>query len=266
MLKKLVKYEIIATSRFFLFSYAALIVLSVLNRLLWSSELIASMIENVGFLRPLLSSLSILLYVVMICVIIIGCIYIMSQRFKKNMFGDEGYLMHTLPVRPWQHIVAKSLVSTMWLLINTALIFISISILIWAMPDLPKFFDVATTAVVEAGGSPVLFYSEVTLAMLIWLATFMLPNYTAVTIGTLWKKHRKLGEALAAIGMMVVLYSALFMAVRFLHELVFRADEQMSFNSVFSVIMIALIVLMLIGSVFCFFIINFVLKRKLNLE
>lgn len=35
-------------------------------------------------------------------------------RFKKNLFTDEGYLMNTLPVEPWQHIVSKLLNAFTW--------------------------------------------------------------------------------------------------------------------------------------------------------
>jgi hypothetical protein len=42
------------------------------------------------------------------------------------MAGDEGYLSHTLPVRPWQHIVCKLVTSSCWTLLSTALVTLSV--------------------------------------------------------------------------------------------------------------------------------------------
>lgn len=36
------------------------------------------------------------------------------MRFKKNLFTDEGYLMNTLPVKPWQHVTSKLLNAFTW--------------------------------------------------------------------------------------------------------------------------------------------------------
>ena len=35
-------------------------------------------------------------------------------RFYKNLYTDEGYLMHTLPVKPWMLIVSKLTIGTIW--------------------------------------------------------------------------------------------------------------------------------------------------------
>lgn len=56
-------------------------------------------------------------------VLYIACILILSGlsmiliiyfaiRFYKNLYTDEGYLMHTLPVKPWMLIVSKLTIGT----------------------------------------------------------------------------------------------------------------------------------------------------------
>lgn len=40
---------------------------------------------------------------------------LMVQLFNKGLYGDEGYLMHTLPVTPWALVGSKAITTTAWL-------------------------------------------------------------------------------------------------------------------------------------------------------
>ena len=43
---------------------------------------------------------------VIAAMLVIAVIFVVS-RFSKGLLGNEGYLMHTLPVRPWQLVASK---------------------------------------------------------------------------------------------------------------------------------------------------------------
>jgi uncharacterized membrane protein YuzA (DUF378 family) len=110
MLGKLTKYELKATARFFLPLYGALILMAALNRLTMdiSARNITSVLMNV------LSSISMTAYVILIVGIFALTFIVMLQRFYKNLVKDEGYLMFTLPVKVWQLVVSKLIVSFLW--------------------------------------------------------------------------------------------------------------------------------------------------------
>ncbi len=102
MLGKLLKYEFKATSRTFLPIYGALILVALGNRLFRMGNI------NLGFglTTAILVGLFVALGVLTLMVTI--------QRFNKNLLGDEGYLMFTLPVEPNQLIFSKLITTVIW--------------------------------------------------------------------------------------------------------------------------------------------------------
>src|SRR5699024_3526845 len=101
---KLLKYEWKACARICLPMYAALLLLSVVTRVM--------MVEQVQeLLYGIPSVLIAMLYLAMIVAVFVVTAIILIQRFYKNLLGDEGYLMFTLPVTVGQHIWSKLIVS-----------------------------------------------------------------------------------------------------------------------------------------------------------
>ena len=47
-----------------------------------------------------------LLYGAIFIAMIVITVFIVLMRFYRGLLGDEGYLMHTLPVKPWQLITS----------------------------------------------------------------------------------------------------------------------------------------------------------------
>ena len=61
-------------------------------------------------------------------------------RFYKNLYTDEGYLMHTLPVKPWMLIVSKLTIGTIWFyLIDLLLVGAITLITLIALPTMAYF-------------------------------------------------------------------------------------------------------------------------------
>ena len=104
MLRKLFRYEFAASARSFLLAYAALLVLSALFpvslRVLSGSDGIAAFLAT---------SALVLLYIAVVTIIGVLTLAQIIGRFNSNLLGSQGYLMHTLPVTPVQHILAKLL-------------------------------------------------------------------------------------------------------------------------------------------------------------
>ena len=60
----------------------------------------------------------------------VATLIVVIQRFYKSLLGDEGYLMFTIPVKAWQNILNKLLVSMLWTFTSTVIGFGSILILV----------------------------------------------------------------------------------------------------------------------------------------
>ena len=50
----------------------------------------------------------------------------MLQRFYKNLLGDEGYIMFTLPASVHQHVWSKLIVSAVWFIATGVVVFLSV--------------------------------------------------------------------------------------------------------------------------------------------
>lgn len=118
MLGKLIKYEYKATARTFIPIYIALLLVAVINRVLRIGKIDVAW----GISMIVLVGLFIALGVLTIIVIV--------QRFNKNLLGDEGYLMFTLPVKSEQLIASKLIISIVWTIISGIVAFITFLILL----------------------------------------------------------------------------------------------------------------------------------------
>ena len=124
MLGKLMKYEFRATGRIFLPVYAALIVFSVVSRLLRHSNFdIFGVFDIFGILSTVVSVIIMIgIFVVMLVLTI--------QRFRQNLMSNEGYLMMTLPLRTDSLILSKLIVTAVWAVACFIVVVLAIFILV----------------------------------------------------------------------------------------------------------------------------------------
>ena len=101
MLLKLLKYDFRAMWKSFSLIWGAALALAVVNRFTitgrWSTSLVG---ENTSYAALFA------LFLVFAAMFVIASIFVI-QWFSRGLLGDEGYLMHTLPVQPWQLVVSK---------------------------------------------------------------------------------------------------------------------------------------------------------------
>lgn len=69
------------------------------------------------------------LYVIAIFAVSIGIYVYMGVRFNANMFGSEGYLTHTLPVKKSSLLVSKLIVDSLVVILVTIIMYVSIVVL-----------------------------------------------------------------------------------------------------------------------------------------
>lgn len=270
MVKKLFKHESIFYLRTLLPVQIILIGLAVLNRVI-------QLFENNSLAYDIAFTSSVIALVVGAVASIVLTTVIIVTRFYKNMFSSEGYLTHTLPVTATQHILVK-LITAMVFDIFT---FISL-VIAGVIATLGDVLNEVAKAIgylykniyLEYVGAHGIFYIiEFILLIIAASAMGILLFYACITAGQLFNKNR----VFAAVGIyfgyyivVEVIETAIILGGSVLYEAlnIQRIVDIIAKNPLPSVhwIAAALIVLSILLSFAYFFVIRFIIKRKLNLE
>lgn len=186
MLRKLIKYEVKATARWFFPLYISIVLFAIINRFLLSFHFTAN--GNVNVLRVALTTISMLVYILLFMGTMIISLVVVIQRFYKNLLGDEGYLMFTLPVKTWQHIGSKLIIATLWNLLSGIVGFCSIMIIIPVGQMKNVLFALSTVSKIFNAPDLILFG----VLLLASIARTVMEIYAAIALGHLFNKHRVL--------------------------------------------------------------------------
>ncbi len=263
MLIKLLKYEIKATGRIFLPLFLALLVFAGITKLI-------STLGPEKWHTPAMISMAI--YVVIMVGMFVMTFVMMIQRFYKNLLSDEGYLMFTLPVKSWKHILCKLLVSMLWMVASGTVALISILIIAGNITKIIGEFPTFYHQVFERfGPSAYLWSFELIIGLLVSLASAILIIYASIAIGHLFSQHK----ILASFGAFIVLNTfsqILFMLFSLIPGNVFFSNIHVTFNNIISVkpvIELGIAYGIVISGLICatyFAATNFILSKRLNLE
>jgi hypothetical protein len=264
MLSKLLKYEIKATGRIFLPLFLALLMFAGITKFL-------SVFSPEKWSTP--AALSMAIYIViMVGMFVMTCI-MMIQRFYKNLLSNEGYLMLTLPVKPWKHIVTKLLVSMLWIVASGIAALISILIIALHKGDLPRIIVESAACmrlVYERLGASIYLYSiEIIIGILISLASAILIVYASIAIGHLFSQHKMLASFGAFI-LLNTISQILFMfyssGIANLCNIHVSSNDFMGMQLVIQqVIAYGIVYTGLLCAAF-FAVTNYILSKRLNLE
>ncbi len=154
-------------------------------------------------------------FILLIAPAIVLLIYT-ALRFYQNLFTDEGYLMHTLPVKKWELITAKGLVAVIWNVITTITTLLAVFLVVLLISMSSRYGGVTWADLTESFAQffheviPIvkeMFRMPVWMVALLFLGNFIvgafyntLLLYASVSIGHLWKKHPMAGTVLSYIG------------------------------------------------------------------
>lgn len=266
MLGKLLKYEIKATSRTFLPLFGVLLLFTLINKLFF-------IINPSHFSLP--QGISMTVYVVTLVGIIVVTLLITIQRFYKNLLGDEGYLMFTLPVKPWQLITSKLAVSGMWNIVSTAVAILSVLVMVLGSADLRAFprawAEMMQNMRLAMGMSPALFFFELALLILGGLAMGIMVIYLSIALGHQLNSKKLLGSFGAFLLTTTVIQSVTTFVVWLLSKLLSGHGfgewlGSLSFAAGTQLGMWTGIVYEVIVTAVCFALTNWLLKKRLNLE
>ncbi len=205
MLAKLTKYEFRATARGLGILYAALIIISIVTRI----EFAIGSATHGGMSMMFPTIIVMMLYVGGIVAIGVLTFILIVQRFYKNLLQNEGYLMHTLPVKIWQHIASKLIVSVAWCFISMIVIFASFMIIGSIGINFGEFVSIFTNISLVGHGdlvaNGIVLTFELVILMIAGAASAILQIYVAMAIGQLVDNHKLLCSFGAYVGINVAL-------------------------------------------------------------
>ena len=279
MLGKLLKYETKATARWFLPMYGGILLFALFNKLFMLFNFSDMDVHGIPvFFQSILGivqAMTVFLYVMIIVATFALTFFIMLQRFYKNLLGDEGYLMFTLPVDASSHIWSKLLVSVFWTVCSVIVTILSV-IVMAAYPEMfqdfalfcEKAFQVLFT---QTGLNATAFFIEFVLLVLISLFTGNLMFYASISVGHTRGKHRVLYAFVAYIVFYMIqqiITSVVIVVAGMVLDTNYWTDLMMDTapTTLIHIIMIFSILYNVVAGIVYYLITNYVLSKKLNLE
>jgi hypothetical protein len=207
MLKKLFKYEMRATARTFVWLYIAFAAIVVVNVLLGQN-----MAAALNAAPSVLQSVMLFLYMLAVVTIMIVTLVVVILRFYRNLLGDEGYLMMTLPVSREQHMLSKLFAATVWCISSSLLVILSIVLLTATMGGFPAALE-SVGALAEMGLPVGRYVILIIINLLVGCASGILTLYASMAVGPNLLKNRVAGSILAFIIISVICNIFAFVAM-----------------------------------------------------
>ena len=99
MLGKLLKYDFRAMWKQFSMIWLAALVIALINR--FTLPFNQGSGSKVAGQNEILALITMSVFVGVMCAMFVVAMVFVLTRFYKGLLGDEGYLMHTLPVQTW---------------------------------------------------------------------------------------------------------------------------------------------------------------------
>ncbi len=208
MTGKLIKYEIRSMIRQMGLIWAAPPVLALVwaftNKL--SSQSIVYLSGAERFVS-VIQVVSTFVYAAVFAIMLVATVVIILQRFYKGLLRDEGYLMHTLPVKPWQLITSKGIVAAIVVLVSGIAATLSVFILLIAGSSLGEFMNGLGNFMSALRDNPryILYVLEIIFIVVISILKSIYQMYASMAIGQLASNHKLLMSVVAYIGISTVL-------------------------------------------------------------
>ncbi len=269
MLSKLMKYEFKATGRTLLPLYGALLGFALINRILFRGSLDETINETFGTIGNIANFISVFAYGCTMAAVFVVTFFVIVQRFYKNILGDEGYLMNTLPVKPYLNIINKILVSAIWTIVSCFVAFLSLLILFATLHDIREIISLIIPSFREIysnyGSFPYLIFFELCILGIIQIIKSITMIYASMSIGHLFSKSKILLSFVSFIVLNIVVNIINSIGVSISLKLDLLKSVSPSTGSI-GILFLVLILTNIIYFSIYFFITNYILKNKLNLE
>lgn len=256
MLWKLLKYDFRSMWKQFSIIWPAALVIALINRFTLDGRYSTSDVG--GTTSVIMLSLFI---GVLIAMFVASMIFIL-RRFYQGLLGDEGYLMHTLPVKSWQ-LVASKLVCALFVTVANSVV-AGLSMLLLFPFDWSELFRFDLWQAILDGlaehPDTLLYLLEFCLLMLAALALAVTMLYLSMAVGHLFSRRRVL--------MSVVAFFAINILCQWVTEItdLFSLADPLAMGGQDHAAFLVYLALVLIPTALFFWGTSYILKNRLNLE
>ena len=265
MFGKLLKYDFRSMFKQFAFVWAAALALALVNRFTLNS-----FVTSASETRQTISGIAMMVYVAILIAMFVIALIFTIQRFYKGLLGDEGYLMHTLPVTPWQLIGSKLLCAVVTTFLSVIVAILSILLIVpWTMEDFQDIFEGLGYIFRHWNTQAfhgILALLELCLLVMVSFAAGYLQIYLAIAIGHLFSKSRVAMSVLAFIAVNTLVSGLGGRIVSSVFTPIAHNIEGMNGAAGFHAAMWTVMAGELVMCALYFAGTEFILRKKLNLE
>lgn len=270
MLTKLLKYDFKSMFKLFLPLWVVLLVVSAINRVFFGSEL-----QVEGGLG-LVNSLMVLLYILLIVAVMVVTTVIIIVRFYQGLLKDEGYLMFTIPVHPWQLITSK-LVSALVISLLSSMVAVASVLIIASFPGMWDVLSQAWAVTAQEVPNFILLVILVVISFFVGMICSISQVYAAMALGHLAGSHR-VGFSVLAFIVLNMAWSTVSTIIGLfgysdltssLVTVTSGAEATLNVDGFSNLMLISTVWGLVLNLVRCaahFVLTNYILSRKLNLE
>jgi len=196
MLKKLLKYDLWRVYKVLIIFYSLTLVFAVMTRIFFT-------IEN-SFVIGVIAQICNGAFISMMINVIINNTIRQWVEFKNNLYGDESYLTHTLPVKKQTVYMSKSLSSLLSMLTSIVVILISVFIAYYSKENFEMVKALLLPIADAYDSSVVPFIIVIFLVLFLELANAVQCGYTGILLG-----HKaESGKTLLSVLFGFIVYSA----------------------------------------------------------
>ena len=268
MLGKLFKYEFKATGRIMLPVYIATLVVCIISSLFLNFAPEYGWNWNENKILTIVTLMSFVIFIFLITAAIVLSYIVSILRFKKNLFDSEGYLMNTLPVTIGQNIRAKIFTSVLYQIFSIIIAVLSFAIFIVTISvgdnviifkELPSLFiSISESMTIDIS----LFLVEFIILFILGLICLNIEFYAAISIGHSSNSSRILKSVAA--------YIAFYIIENIINSIVLITFglniSDIDTNNYPLLLFLVLIIIETIYIFIYYFITNYFMKNKLNLQ
>ena len=277
MILKLFKYDFMNIGKKLIPFYIAALVIGIINRFLLLTSDISRLEREENFLAMFGSPLLYFAYFVVVFGIFCMTVFVIITRYSSSIYGNEGYLTNTLPLKPSQIILAKLINFLIWIFISYFVIFVSLFILFpfeFFIRNIIKdseFYQDLNTIVKEFFSSKYIFISILQLIYNFFAhVQSILIIFLSIAIANLFKSY-KVVVGVIAFFIISIIFS--FISASVTYSAMRNLDVPVMYGDIDPIIFTSLrngsitsILYSLISSVLLFFGVHYLHTHNLNLE
>lgn len=275
-LGKLIKYDFMDVSKLIIPFYIGMGVMGIVIRVFWFILLNEKIDDRVRISTGVFQFMSYFGYVIAIIGIILMTYYAVIIRYYRSIYGNEGYLTNTLPIETYEIILAKLLTFFSWFVVNGIIIFFTF----WFIIPIEGIFKANIFRPEVLREIEMFLRHSVGTALIIGIISMLVMTiekilflFLCVSIANMVKSYR----ILTGIGAYIILGGIIGLIKQVILTFTYIFDKNYgnygnsewevlrTFENVFNT-NLGMLFTSIVFSVILFFVINYLLKNKLNLE